>query len=153
MVRRVACVGAVVRDGEGRVVVVRRGHAPAAGLWSIPGGRVEPQESLTDAVRREVLEETGLEVEVCEVVGCIELDASDTSDSGGDADAWADVRYAVTDFYATPLDPTVALLAGDDALEARWVTRDDLEALQCSPGLVDTLAGWGVWPPAGDPPA
>ncbi len=134
-------------------MVVRRGHAPAAGLWSIPGGRVEPQESLTDAVRREVLEETGLEVEVGEVVGCIELGTGDANDSGGDGDGWADVRYAVTDFYATPLDPAAHLIAGDDALEARWVTRDELEALQCSPGLVDTLAGWGVWPPAGDPPA
>ena len=101
-------------------------------------------------MRREVLEETGLEAEVGEVVGCVELHASDSS---GDGDGWADVRYAVTDFYATPLDPAAPLVAGDDALEARWVTRDDLEALPCSPGLVDTLAGWGVWPPVIDSPS
>lgn len=146
-VRQIPCVGAVIRDGAGRIVVVRRGRPPSAGLWSIPGGRVEGRETLADALRREVLEETRLEVEVGEVAGRIELAADD----GGPSPAG--VRYAVTDFYATPLDPASPLIAGDDALEARWVTRRDLERLPCSPGLVDTLAEWGVWPPASDSPA
>ena len=57
------CVGAVVVDAAGRLLLIRRGHAPSAGLWSVPGGRVEAGESLTEAVVREVREETGLTIE------------------------------------------------------------------------------------------
>jgi ADP-ribose pyrophosphatase YjhB (NUDIX family) len=57
-------VGAVVFDREGRVLLVERGKPPGVGLWSLPGGRLEPRETLVQAVAREVREETGLVVEV-----------------------------------------------------------------------------------------
>jgi 8-oxo-dGTP diphosphatase len=53
-VPEVPCVGAVVHDGQGRLLLVRRGHAPSAGLWSVPGGRVEAGESEVEAVVREL---------------------------------------------------------------------------------------------------
>src|SRR4051812_45185259 len=56
----VACVGAVVTDGHGRLLVVRRANDPSAGLWSVPGGKVEPGEDDAAAVVREAYEETGL---------------------------------------------------------------------------------------------
>ena len=56
----IPCVGAIVADGEGRLLMIKRGHEPGAGLWSIPGGRIEPGETDTEAVARELTEETGL---------------------------------------------------------------------------------------------
>ena len=70
--RRVPCVGALVHDDEGRLLLVRRRNEPGAGRWSVPGGRVEPGETDADAVRREVLEETGLHVTVGLRVGTVE---------------------------------------------------------------------------------
>jgi len=130
---RVACVGAIVSDGDGRIVVVRRGQAPSRGLWSLPGGRVEAGETLAQAVRREVKEETGLDVDVQQVIGRIDI-------------PHGTLVYDVTDFAATVVSgATSSLLAGDDAIDARWVTRPELAALDSTPGLVDTLEGWGVW--------
>jgi 8-oxo-dGTP diphosphatase len=132
--RRVPCVGVVVLDGRGRLLVIRRGHAPSAGMWSIPGGRVEPGEGLEAAAAREACEETGLEVVVGAVAGRLELPGID------------DQVYDVTDFTATVADPAAVASPGDDATEVRWVTRDELAALDTSPGLVDTLESWRVWP-------
>ena len=66
--RPVVGVGAIILR-RGRVLLVQRGRAPGRGLWSLPGGAVEPGERLEDAVRREVREETGLEVVVERLVG------------------------------------------------------------------------------------
>ncbi len=120
-----------MRD-DGRLLVIRRGQAPSKGMWSIPGGRVEAGESVSDAARREVQEETGLEIAVRRVLGIVELPA-------------ADGVYEVTDVTATVVGDPDRLSAGDDASEARWVSRTELEALECSPGLVHTLTGWGIW--------
>ena len=56
----IPCVGAVVFDDSGRLLLIRRANPPAQGTWSLPGGRVEPGESSEDAVVRELHEETGL---------------------------------------------------------------------------------------------
>ncbi len=127
------CVGAVVLDDRGHLLVVRRGQPPAKGLWSLPGGRVEVGESLDDAVRREVFEETGLVVDVRAAVGAVEILVGDG------------VVYDVTDFSATLVGDPAAMAAGDDAVDVAWVSRGELESLGCSPGLVETLASWDIW--------
>src|SRR6187551_3104500 len=60
----IVAVGAFIFDREGRVLLVERGKDPGKGLWTVPGGRLEPRETLAQAVAREVREETGLIVEV-----------------------------------------------------------------------------------------
>jgi len=129
---RVPCVGAVISDGNGRIVVIRRARPPSAGMWSIPGGRVEAGESLEQAARREVQEETGLDVAVGTLLGRVDITA------GVDT-------YDVYDFAAVAIDGTQALVAGDDASDARWVSQAEFGALQTVPGLVESLATWQVW--------
>ena len=103
----VRCVGAIVRDDQGRLLMVQRGHAPSAGTWSVPGGRVESGESDADAVVREVREETGLEVRPNELVGHVERPGP-----GG-------VVYDIFDYAADVVSGQ--LTAGTDAADARWV--------------------------------
>jgi ADP-ribose pyrophosphatase YjhB (NUDIX family) len=77
--RRVPCVGALVYDDAGRILLVRRANPPAQGLWSVPGGRVEAGEDGPRAVVREVAEETGLVVVAGRLVGSVLRDAPDGS--------------------------------------------------------------------------
>lgn len=131
--QRIPCVGGIVRDGE-RLLLVRRGQAPARGTWSVPGGRVEAGESDVEATAREVLEETGLAVEVGELAGSVERDAP-----GGGV-------YVIRDYRCRPAcDADVtAVRAGDDADDAGWFTAAELRALDTAPGLVEALESWGV---------
>lgn len=130
----VACVGAVVHDDRGRLLLIRRGHAPSAGLWSVPGGRVEPGELETDAVVRETAEETGLPVRPVRVLGRVRVDGDD-------------VVFTVTDWLCTMTEPGRQPLAGDDAADTAFVDAAGLAALEMAPGVVAALAGWGVLPP------
>jgi len=126
-------VGALVQDDDGRLLVVRRGHEPGRGQWSVPGGRVETGESDAEAVVREVLEETGMHVRVGVRVGTVVRDGP-----GG-------TSYDIRDYACAVTGPT-SPVPGDDADEVRWVTRAELADLDLVDQLWDTLAEWGMLP-------
>ena len=126
----IPCVGAVVKDGRGRLLLIKRGHEPGAGLWSLPGGRIEPGETDAEALVREMLEETGLTVEVGRLLGCVRRPGL-----RGDV---IDIR----DYAATVVGGT--LRPGDDAADARWVKTGDLPSLAITEGLAEVLTDWGV---------
>jgi 8-oxo-dGTP diphosphatase len=129
----VACVGAVVHDAAGRLLLVRRGRDPHRGRWSLPGGRVEAGESPEQAIEREVLEETGLVVRAGAPVGRVRIQ--------GDA-----VVYDVLDLACTLVAPTEVPVAGDDAVDVVFADAAVLAGLECTPRLVETLRDWGVLP-------
>ena len=126
----IRCVGAIVHDADGRLLLIRRGQEPALGLWSLPGGRVEPGEDDATAVIREVAEETGLVVEAGTRVGSVVRDAP-----GGDL-------YEIHDYACTVTSGRVE--AADDAADAGWFAPGELAGLPTSPGLVEALTEWGV---------
>jgi 8-oxo-dGTP diphosphatase len=123
----VGCVGALAYDTDGRLLLVRRANEPGRGLWSIPGGRVEPGEDDATALVREMAEETGLLVQPGALVGRIRRG-----------------RYEIADYRCTVLGGT--LRAGDDALEARWCDAAAMAGLPLVDGLVETLGQWGALP-------
>jgi ADP-ribose pyrophosphatase YjhB (NUDIX family) len=127
-----------VLDPQGRILLVLRGHEPFAGHWSLPSGRCEPGEDAAAAAAREVLEETGLAVEVGDLLGVLRRQ-----------DAAGRYHYEVHDFACRPV--AGALHAGDDAADARWFDVDELPGLDLSPGLLDALRDFGVAPPARAP--
>lgn len=122
-------VGAIVVH-EGALLMVKRATDPARGLWSIPGGRVERGEYISDAVKREVGEETGLDIQPGDLIGIFEIVSNDD-------------HYVILDYGATvdhPLEPTAA----GDVSEARWVPFDEVPTLQCTPRLIEMLRAWSV---------
>jgi len=126
----IPCVGAVAMDGQGRLLMIKRGHEPGAGLWSIPGGRMEPGETDAEALVREMLEETGLTVKVGRLLGRVQRPFLNG--------AVIDIKdYAVTVTGGT-------LHPGDDAADARWVAAADLNSLGITEGLIEALTDWGV---------
>ncbi len=109
-----AAVGAVTTRGD-EVLLVRRSHEPSRGLWSIPGGLVELGEAVRDALKREVLEETGLEVEGEDLLGVIDKIVYD--DKGA-----VRFHYVLIDFQAHPV---AGGLREDEGV--RWVGVDELD--------------------------
>jgi mutator protein MutT len=111
----VLAAGAVVLDAGERILLVRRGHSPSAGEWTLPGGRVEAGESPEAAVVRELREETAIEARVVALLGVVTIVRDD-------------VVYSIHEFLMAPQGDERPR-AGDDAAEARWATREDLDAL------------------------
>lgn len=110
--RPIVAVGAVIWDGEDAVLLVHRGRPPRLDEWSIPGGKVEWGESLEEALRREIFEETGLEIGPLKLIDTV--DALFRTDDGSITD-----HYILVDYCARAAGK--AIRAGDDASEARWV--------------------------------
>jgi ADP-ribose pyrophosphatase YjhB (NUDIX family) len=119
-------VGAVISNGDGQLLLIKRGNEPGRGLWSVPGGRVEPDESLIAAVAREVKEETGLTVIVGRLAGRVQRG-----------------RYDISDYFASVVAGSP--VAGSDALDICWADPRDLETTSA---LTETLVGWGLPLPA-----
>lgn len=114
--RPVVGVGAVILNGD-RLVLVKRAHEPLKGEWSLPGGTVEVGETLTEAVAREVREETGLDVCVGPVVEILDRVHRGT-------DGRIEYHFVLIDYLCTATGG--ALAAGSDAAEARWAPLDEL---------------------------
>ncbi len=122
----VTCVG-VVDVEDGMLLLIKRRDPPSAGRWTLPGGRVEPGEALRDAAWREAIEETGLDLEIGELLGTAEIDAPPE-------------RFLVSDFLARRREDATAPAPGDDALEARFVPLEKVLDLD----LVDGVGRWLV---------
>ena len=116
---RVECVGAVIKDAGGRLLLIKRGHEPGAGLWSLPGGRIEPGE-------------TDQQATCGSLVGTAELPGLDGAVIG------------VRDYLAVVTGGELA--AGDDAADAAWVSAADLARLPLTEGLAEFLAARDVGP-------
>jgi 8-oxo-dGTP diphosphatase len=129
---RQPCAGGIVLDEGGRLLLVRRARPPAAGSWSVPGGRCHPGEPPAAACVREVAEETGLAVTVVRRAGRVERPAPD----GG--------VYVIDDFVCELVGGV--LRAGDDASDAGWFAPAELAGLDLVPGLLAALAEWEVLP-------
>jgi 8-oxo-dGTP diphosphatase len=134
---RLDCVGGIVADASGRLLLIRRGQEPAKGCWSVPGGRVEPGESFAEATAREVREETGLVVVVGDLVGTVLREAPDGS------------VFVIRDYRCAPAvgADLGAVVAGDDADDVGWFTPEQVRKLPCAPGLVEAFDDWAVLPP------
>ncbi len=123
--------GAIAAPGTWEVLLVRRAKEPFLGLWSFPGGSIEPGETAREAARREALEETGVQIEVLEVADVI--DSIHPAEDGRPG-----YHFVIIDFLAVPTgisDPT----AGTDACDARWVPLGELDRYDMTPLALPVL--------------
>lgn len=127
--RPIVGVGAIVED-DGKVLLVERGQAPLEGSWSLPGGVVEAGESLKDAVRREVKEETGLDVEPLAVAEVFERIMPD-------ANGRTEYHYVLIDYLCRMMGGE--LRAASDARRAAWVPRDELRSYRITEGTLAVI--------------
>lgn len=118
------------RDGNDRVVLVKRGHPPIQGQWSIPGGVLEIGELVREAAAREAREETGLIVEPGELLGVYDRVLHH-------ADGRVQYHYVLVDFLCRPVGGE--LCAASDAEEVRWFTREELPALKLAEDTFEVI--------------
>ena len=105
-------VGAIIWNARGEVLLIKRARPPRQGEWSIPGGKVEAGEKLQDALKREVREETGLEIEIVGFADVAELDE-------------AGQHFVLVDFTARWISGEPR--AASDAKQALWVPPEQLD--------------------------
>ena len=115
-------VGAVI-EKQGEIILVKRAHEPGKGLWSIPGGLVELGETLRDAAKREMKEETGLIVEIEELIDV--MDSIEFDDNQR-----VKHHYVLIDFLAHPATKETEIRASDEVLDAKWITPSELSSLK-----------------------
>jgi len=122
-------VGAILLRRD-RILMAQRGKEPLKGWWSLPGGALETGESLADAVRREVREETGLEIQP---VGVLEIFERIMRDRNG----VTEYHYVLIDYVCRVTGG--ALRPGDDVCAVEWVRRRDLPKLRITEGTLAVI--------------
>jgi 8-oxo-dGTP diphosphatase len=121
-------VGGVVVH-EGRVLLIRRGKQPLYGRWVVPGGTVELGEPLVDALRREMREETGLEVEPFELITVFDR----IEQEGGRVS----YHYVIVDYLCRYLSGEAH--ADSDALDVAWAAPQELPAYDLPPKALEVV--------------
>lgn len=119
-------VGVFVFDAEQRLLLIQRARDPGKGLWTIPGGRVEFGERIKAACRREVREETGLDVTIADFVTVFER-------------VDGDYHYVIVDYLGLIAGSSPPLVADDDAAQARWVETAELTDYPLTDGLLPVV--------------
>ena len=132
--RPAPAVAAVIVE-NGKLLLVERAVEPSKGKWSVPGGSVEWGEPLAEALKREVREETGLEIEVEKVAGVFDLIIRNEAGK-------PQYHYVIVDFFACVIGGE--LVPGDDAAKARWVPVEELDNYELSNHLRSRLRQMGV---------
>ena len=122
-------VGALIIE-DGRILLVERGNPPLMGYWSLPGGGVETGERLEEAIRREVREETGLEIEVLDLLEIFERIMAD-------AEGRIEYHYVLIDYICRPTGGD--LCAATDASRCEWFREDELASLKITAGTVTVI--------------
>ncbi len=120
-------VSAIIFDKQERVLLIKRGTPPAQGLWHAPGGKLEAGEGLLEGVRREVKEETGLDIETGPIMAIVERRQEG-------------FHYIIIDFLAFLKNPAEThTTPADDASAAAWVAESELELYPIAEGLLPIL--------------
>jgi len=125
---RPAASAAIFRDGQ--VLLVERSAPPRPGVWSLPGGKVEPGERAIEAARREVMEETGI---TAEIDGLVDIHDVIVHDAGGTLTA----HYVLSVFHGRWIagEP----VAASDAAAAAFYDLAAIDALKTTPGARDII--------------
>jgi 8-oxo-dGTP diphosphatase len=121
---RAAVSGAIFCRGQ--VLLVQRGKAPSQGLWSLPGGHIEPGEAAADALHREIAEETGVRAELRGVTDVVDIIRRDAADA-------VTFHRVVLVFYGIWLSGEPR--ADSDVQAVMWCDPADIAAMQTTPGL------------------
>ncbi len=129
-------VGVLIGDDD-KYLLIKRAADPDRGLWSIPGGMVEIGEKAIDAARREAKEETNLDVEVIEVLDVVDKIVMDD-------ESRVKFHFVIIDYLAELRGGT--LNASSDALDARWVNREEFPLYELSPTLIQLLKSIDLYP-------
>ena len=126
-------VGGLLINNYRHVLLIKRNQPPAQGLWSIPGGKLEPGETLVEACRREFKEETNLDVDVKQVIAVVERRLEG-------------FHYVIIDFAVQLIDEENCVpTAQSDIAEARWIGLDDLEQYDLVVGLAEIIGRTYEW--------
>ncbi len=124
----VVAVGAIVWKEE-RFLLIRRGRPPRQGGWSIPGGRQEAGETVHQAVHREIREEAGIDIDILDVAAVVDLIDRDETELLH--------HYTVIDMLAEWRSGEI--IAGDDAMDAAWVSLDEIGAYDLPDLQIDVI--------------
>lgn len=120
-------VSAIIFDANERVLLIQRGKPPAVGQWHVPGGKLEAGEALVEGVRREVKEETGLDVTIGTIMAVVERRQEG-------------FHYIIVDFLARLDSPEYSeIRPADDASAAAWVAENELYQYPIAEGLLPIL--------------